>query len=121
MPTGGQLTIGTANVSLDETHLCDHPQLAPGPYAVVAVADNGDGIDVETKAHLFEPFYTTKEQGKGSGMGLASAYGIIQQSGGFIEVASELGHGSTFTLLPSFGGGGCARAGHQLQGDDAAG
>ena len=104
MPTGGQLTIRTANVSLAETHLGDHPQLLPGPYAVVAVADNGDGIDVETKAHLFEPFYTTKEQGKGSGMGLASAYGIIRQSGGFIEVASELGHGSTFTFyLPSAG------------------
>ena len=104
MPTGGQLTIRTANVSLDETHAGDHPQLVPGPYAMVAVTDTGDGIDVETKAHMFEPFYTTKEQGKGAGMGLASAYGIIQQSGGFIEVASELGLGSTFTFyLPSAG------------------
>ena len=104
MPTGGQLTIRTTNVNLDETHLCDHPRLEPGPYAMVAVTDSGHGMDAETKAHLFEPFYTTKEQGKGTGMGLASAYGIIQQSGGFIEVASELGLGSTFTLyLPSAG------------------
>ena len=104
MATGGRLTIRTTNVNLDETHLRDHPRLEPGPYAMVAVTDSGHGIDAETKAHLFEPFYTTKEQGKGTGMGLASAYGIIQQSGGLIEVASELGHGSTFTLyFPSAG------------------
>ena len=104
MPTGGQLTIRTANVTLDETQLRGHSQLVPGPYAMVAVADTGEGIDAETKAHLFEPFYTTKELGKGTGMGLASAYGIIQQSGGFIEVASKLGHGSIFTFyLPSTG------------------
>jgi len=102
MPAGGQLTIRTANVSLDESRVSDHPRLVSGPYAMVAVTDTGDGMDVETKAHMFEPFYTTKELGKGAGMGLASAYGIIQQSGGFIEVASELGHGSTFTFyLPS--------------------
>ena len=104
MPAGGQLTIRTANIHLDETHVRDHPRLVPGPYAMVAVTDSGDGMDAETKAHMFEPFYTTKEQGKGAGMGLASAYGIIQQSGGLIEVASELGLGSTFTFyLPSVG------------------
>ena len=104
MPTGGQLTIRTANVSLDEAHVADHPELVPGRYVVLEVADSGDGIDAETKAHLFEPFYTTKEQGKGTGMGLASVYGISRQSGGVIEVASELGHGSTFTVyLPSAG------------------
>ena len=104
MPSGGRLTIRTTNVDLDETHLSDHPQLKPGPYAMVAVTDSGEGIDAETRAHLFEPFYTTKEQGKGTGMGLASAYGIVQQTGGFIEVESELGLGSTFTLyFPSAG------------------
>ena len=104
MPTGGQLTIRTANVDLDETQVSGHSQLVPGPYAMVAVADSGDGIDAETMAHVFEPFYTTKEVGKGTGMGLSSAYGTINQSGGFIEVVSELGHGSTFTFyLPSAG------------------
>jgi two-component system, cell cycle sensor histidine kinase and response regulator CckA len=104
MPTGGQLTIRTANVSLDEAHTVDHPELVAGCYVVLEVADNGDGMDAETKAHIFEPFYTTKEQGKGTGMGLASVYGISRQSGGVIEVASELGHGSTFTVyLPSAG------------------
>jgi len=82
----------------------DHPRLEPGSYAMMAVTDSCHGIDAETNPHLFEPFYTTKEQGKGTGMGLASAYGIIKQSGGFIEVASELGLGSTFTLyFPSVG------------------
>ena len=104
MPTGGQLTIRTVNVDIDEAQASDHPQLVPGPFAMVAVADRGDGIDAETMAHVFEPFYTTKEVGKGTGMGLASAYGIIKQSGGFVEVVSELGHGSTFTFyLPSAG------------------
>ena len=71
---------------------------------MVAITDTGDGIDATTQAHLFEPFFTTKKQGKGSGMGLASTYGIIKQSGGFIEVASEVGRGSTFTFyLPSAG------------------
>ena len=92
----------TANVTLDDPRVRHHPPLAPGPYAMVAVIDTGDGIDAQTRAHLFEPFFTTKEEGKGAGMGLASAYGIIKQSGGFIEVASELGCDSTFTFyLPS--------------------
>ena len=104
MPSGGRLTIRTANVTLDERRARDHPPLEPGPYSTVAVTDTGDGMDAETRAHLFEPFFTTKEQGKGTGMGLASAYGIIKQSGGFIEVASEVGRGSTFTVyLPSAG------------------
>ena len=104
MLTGGRLTIRTTNVTLDDPGERDHPPRASGPYATVAVTDTGSGIDAETRAHLFEPFFTTKEQGQGTGMGLASAYGIITQSGGFIEVASELGRGSTFTLyLPSAG------------------
>jgi PAS domain S-box-containing protein len=102
MPAGGQLTIETANVTLDAAQLEDHAPLEPGPYTVVSVTDTGDGIDDDTKAHLFEPFFTTKEPGKGTGMGLASAYGIIKQSDGFIKVTSEVGHGSTFAFyLPS--------------------
>jgi signal transduction histidine kinase len=104
MPTGGQLTIRTANVRLDDKRVSNHPPLPSGPYVMVAVTDTGDGIDAETKPHLFEPFFTTKEQGKGTGMGLASAFGIIKQSGGFIEVESEIGRGSTFSFyLPSAG------------------
>ena len=102
MPTGGRLTIRTANVMLDDQRVRKHPPLLSGPYAMVAVTDTGFGIDAETRPHLFEPFFTTKEQGKGTGMGLASAYGIIKQNGGFIEVESEVGSGSTFTFyLPS--------------------
>ena len=102
MPTGGRLTIRTANATLDDTRVRDHPPLTPGRYTMVAITDTGGGIDAETREHLFEPFFTTKDQGKGTGMGLASAYGIITQSGGFIEVATELGRGSTFTFyLPS--------------------
>ena len=104
MPLGGRLTIRTGNVTLDGVQVGEYPPLTPGPYATVAGADTGDGIDAETKAHLFEPFFTTKGQGKGTGMGLASAYGIIRQSGGFIEVTSEVGRGSTFTIyLPPTG------------------
>ena len=104
MLTGDRLTIRTTNVTLDDSWDRDLPPRASGPYVTVAVTDTGGGIDAETKAHLFEPFFTTKEQGKGTGMGLASAYGIITQSGGFIEVASELGRGSTFTVyIPSTG------------------
>jgi PAS domain S-box-containing protein len=98
MPSGGLLTIRTANTRLAEARVGEHPPVMAGPYAAVSVGDTGEGIDPETKAHLFEPFFTTKEQGKGTGMGLASAYGIVQQSGGFIEVESQLGRGSTFTF-----------------------
>ena len=104
MPTGGRVTIRTANVTLDDPHARDHPPLSPGDYVMVAVTDTGEGIDAMTLAHVFEPFFTTKEEGKGTGMGLASAHGIISQSGGCIEVASEPGQGSTFTFyLPSSG------------------
>ena len=105
MPGGGQLTIRTAGVTLDDDSVGGDPTRRAGAYASVAVTDTGEGIDAETMAHMFEPFYTTKEQGKGTGMGLASVYGMVQQSGGFIEVASTVGQGSTFTFyLPSAGG-----------------
>ena len=98
MPAGGDLVIRTGIVRLGDVEVRDHPPLQPGRFVMVSVSDTGQGIDEETRAHLFEPFFTTKEQGKGTGMGLASAYGIIKQSGGFIDVTSELGQGSTFTF-----------------------
>jgi PAS domain S-box-containing protein len=99
MPGGGRIAMAIREVEVSEAAAAGRANLPPGPYVTLAVSDTGTGMSAETAAHIFEPFFTTKEQGKGTGLGLSTVYGIVEQSRGHVEVESEIGRGTTFTIF----------------------
>ena len=105
MPNGGTITVRIRSVAINEAEARQHPPMTSGSYVLLSVTDTGQGMTPETKAHIFEPFFTTKEVGKGTGLGLATVYGVVKQSGGFVWVESAVGKGTTFEIyLPQVSG-----------------
>jgi signal transduction histidine kinase/CheY-like chemotaxis protein len=105
MPNGGTITVRSRNIIMDDAEARQHPPMTAGSYVLLSVSDTGQGMSPETKAHIFEPFFTTKEVGKGTGLGLATVYGVVKQSGGFVWVESALAKGTTFEIyLPQVSG-----------------
>ena len=105
MPRGGKITIEAANIYADEDYCRVNPEVSPGPYVAICVSDTGSGMSPEVVSHAFEPFYTTKEPGHGTGLGLSQVYGFVKQSGGHIKIYSEVDHGTTIKIyLPRFFG-----------------
>jgi CheY-like chemotaxis protein len=111
MPQGGKLVLSAANITFDETYARMHLEAKPGPYVLLSVSDTGCGISPQHLDRIFDPFFTTKERGKGTGMGLATVHGIVKSHGGFVEVTSQLGKGTTFEVyLPATPAAKMARA-----------
>ena len=105
MPNGGTISVRSSNIVIDDAEARQHPPMTAGNYVLLSVSDTGHGMSPETKAHIFEPFFTTKEVGKGTGLGFATVYGVVKQSGGFVWVESTIGKGTTFEIyLPQVSG-----------------
>jgi len=114
MPKGGKLRLATSAINVDEEYVRRHQDARAGQFVCLTVTDTGSGMDSKTLDRIFEPFFSTKEVGKGTGLGLATVYGIVKQHGGWIEVASQVGHGTTFEIYLPASGKGAEAAGENL-------